>query len=192
MTQHYAILGSNLQRRSLWISGPDSSACVSSQDISNFVPWWAGSAEWKHLGWFIYKWQVKSKNSGWGISSENLQRRGKGGFPCVCREMFCWWPPPPTLREDCPSPVLSAQSRCHLCVQVRNEMLPHQRGLERRLRPSVCRPWSMLPSSIMRPEEFFLLCPLSVGFEHRFFFFMNPNKYYSGFVRQHLSSYLHF
>lgn len=41
--------------------GPDSSVCLSSQDILDFVPGWGGRAEWKQLGSFIYKPQVKPK-----------------------------------------------------------------------------------------------------------------------------------
>lgn len=108
--------------------------------------------------------KIKIKNSGWDISCENQQR--KRGFP-PCSQKFSLTASTTYSQKGrlCSSPAL-----CHLCLQIINEMLLHQRGLEHRLGPSVPRPRSLLLSSILKDQKnsLVLLCPLSVQFEHKF------------------------
>lgn len=145
-TRHSAALSQGLvyKGKASDPEGPDSSACLSSQDILDFVPWWGGRTEWKHLGSFIYESQVKSKAE--TLASSKTSIAGKKGLLCGPWRHACRQRPSRTLTEDRPrSPAaLSARARCRLCIWVINEMWLRRWALELRLRPSASRPWSTL------------------------------------------------
>lgn len=99
--------------------------------------------------------KIKIKNSGWDISETNsVEERG---FP-PCSQKFSLTASTTYSQKGrlCSSPAL-----CNLCLQIINEMLLHQKGLEHRLGPSVPRPRSLLLSSILKDQTNSLVLALS-------------------------------
>lgn len=144
----------------------------------DFASWWAGGAEWKHLGSFIYKWQVKSRAETLAgvFPVRSLLAQGKGGFPlCVCAEMSTPRPPLNTQR-GC--------SACHKLCQHRPDATFVSKLWMKCYHATGA--WSSDPELPghgqqccfkLWDQENSLLCPLYVGGKNTGFFFSNPDEF---------------